>query len=107
MEGPAVVWDSATGKELLTLKGHTGPVMSVAFSRDGGRIVTGSWDATVRVWDAETGKSLLTLKDPTSMNGAGTVAFSPDGRRILAGSGDADRVWFSNAADAARAFQSP
>ena len=29
------VWDAATGQEIRTLKGHTGDVMSVAFSPDG------------------------------------------------------------------------
>jgi WD40 repeat protein len=33
--------------------------LSVAWSPDGKRLATGSYDA--RVWDAETGKELLTL----------------------------------------------
>ena len=36
------VWDADSGKELLTLKGHTGGVTSVAFSPDGKRLVSGS-----------------------------------------------------------------
>ena len=44
----------ATGRELLTLKGHSDIVRSVAFSPDGLRIVTGSWDKTARVWQAAT-----------------------------------------------------
>jgi WD40 repeat protein len=46
---------------LITLKGHTDSVNSVAFSPDGASIVTGSTDATVRRWDAETGQLLQTL----------------------------------------------
>ena len=58
------MWDAATGKEQITLKGHTAVVTCAAFSRDGRRIVTGSEDSTARVWDAATGKLQMTLKGP-------------------------------------------
>ena len=44
------------GRRRLALKGHTGPVTSVAFSPDGKRVLTGSYDTTARLWDAETGQ---------------------------------------------------
>ena len=50
-----------------TLVGHTGEVWSAAFSPDGKRIVTGSWDRTAKVWDAGTGQELLTLKGHTML----------------------------------------
>ncbi len=51
----ARVWDAGSGAELLTLKGHSGFVESVAWSPDGSRIATASDDTMVRIWDSRTG----------------------------------------------------
>ncbi|MGA2658136.1 MAG: hypothetical protein ABSH34_11530, partial [Verrucomicrobiota bacterium] len=44
------MWEAATGKELLTLKGHSAPIVSATFSPDGRKIVTESLDGTAKVW---------------------------------------------------------
>ena len=88
----AKVWEAASGKELLTLKGHSDAIWSVAFSPDGQRIVTGSRDQTAKVWEAASGKELLTLKGHSGS--IWSVAFSPDGQRIVTGSEDQTaKVW--------------
>jgi WD40 repeat protein len=48
----------AKGKELATLKGHTGFVFSVAYSPDGKTLASGSYDKTIKLWDVATGKEL-------------------------------------------------
>jgi WD40 repeat protein len=77
---------------LQTLEGHHGSVSSVAFSPDGTRLASGSYDCTVKVWDAHSGQCLQTLEghsDPVS-----SVAFSPDGTRLASGSYDCTvKVW--------------
>jgi eukaryotic-like serine/threonine-protein kinase len=85
-------WWRLCHSELLTLKGHTGEVRSVAFSPDGKRIASGSEDGTLKIWDAATGQETLTLK---GHDGAVlSVAFSPDGKRIASGSNDRTiKVW--------------
>ncbi|CAG7855300.1 WD repeat-containing protein 5B [Serendipita indica DSM 11827] len=68
------------------LRGHTEVVETVAFSPDGSRIVSGSWDQTIRLWDAETGQSLgEPLRGHTGPVTA--VAFSPDGSRVVSETG--------------------
>ncbi|KAF7966464.1 hypothetical protein HWV62_38334 [Athelia sp. TMB] len=68
-------------------EGHTSIVSAVAFSPDGRRVVSGSWDETVRVWDAETG-ALITAPFRGHTSLVTSVAFSPDGQWIASGSAD-------------------
>lgn len=91
-DGTARVWDVRTGAQLLTLKGHSGPVQATTFIQDGRRVLTWSSDETIREWDAEGGKELTILKGPAGE--AFSATFSPDGRRLLLGLRDGTvRVW--------------
>ena len=92
MDKTARVWDADSGKTLASLQGHTGAVISAAFSPDGKRVVTASNDKTARVWDADSGKTLASLQGHT--DAVYSAAFSPDGKRVVTASDDnTARVW--------------
>ncbi len=75
-----------------TMEGHSSDVRSVAFSPDGTRIVSGSYDETLRLWDAVSGAHLNTLKGHSDL--VRSVAFSPNATRIVSGSSDHTlRLW--------------
>ncbi|HKI17744.1 MAG TPA: PQQ-binding-like beta-propeller repeat protein, partial [Isosphaeraceae bacterium] len=86
------VFDATTGRRIFTLGNHTSKVVAVAFSPDGTRIATGSFDLTVKLWETETGQEVCTLRGHKA--GVLSVAFSPDGRRIATSSMDFTvKIW--------------
>jgi Tol biopolymer transport system component len=76
------------------LNGHDDIVTSAAFSADGRRIVTASYDQTARTWNVATGRQIVLLAGHT--NWVFCAAFSRDGRRIVTASYDhTARIWDS------------
>lgn len=73
-------------QSLANLTGHVDEVRSLAFTRNGRWLASGSKDGTVRLWDVEKLKfeALLAPQDGRVY----AVAFSPDDRRLAVGCGD-------------------
>lgn len=89
---PKVV-DARTGAFLFELKGHNSAIYSVAFNRDGTKIVVCE-GRSATLWDvrADTPAKLIELKGHTDQ--VFNAGFSPDGKLVATGSGDGTvRVW--------------
>ena len=91
-DGNISLWEIASGKSLLTLKGHFSFTFGLAFSSDGKILATGGHDNLVKLWDMETGECLRTLDKHTAP--VWSVSFSPDGKTLASGSSDNSiRFW--------------
>ena len=77
---------------LFTCTGHSSRATSAAWSRNGSRIVSGSFDKTVRVWNAANGNIIQTYLGHSDR--VQTVAWSPDSTRVAsAGDDRAVHIW--------------
>src|SRR5207244_2477023 len=94
------LWDltASTPKVKQILKGHEGPIASVAVASDGKMLASGDWRGTVLVWDLTNEQARLRAELPPQAPPAGLlpeyrgryknqpVAFSRDGTTLASGS---------------------
>jgi WD40 repeat protein len=94
-ERPAVlVCEVESGKRLHTLLGHDAPIVALAFSADGARIVTGSADKSARVWDLRDAKFPEVARFTGHTAAVTAVAFNTDAAQVLSGSADKSlKLW--------------
>ncbi|HAG83780.1 MAG TPA: NTPase (NACHT family), partial [Cyanobacteria bacterium UBA12227] len=103
-DGMVRLWEAASGREILSCKGHTDWVRSVAFSPDGKTLASGSADQTIKLWDISTGECLNTFQEHTSR--VYSLAFSPDGKTLASGSADQTvKLWNINTGKCLNTFQ--
>jgi WD40 repeat protein len=95
------LWNASTGQCLKVLTGHTGQVLSVAFSPDGKTLASSS-DRTVRLWHLDkmdwSEQSIAnTEADGVILSGHSkgvqSVAFSPDGQIATGSEDETIRLW--------------
>ena len=73
---------SPGGPLLKTLAGHTAGVYALAVSADGRRVISGSYDHTLKLWDINSGKLVATFFGEGAIT---SVQFAPQIKTIVAG----------------------
>ncbi|CAO1627986.1 unnamed protein product [Jaminaea pallidilutea] len=77
-EASISLWDLGSGRRIKKMWGHSSRVHSLDFSADGGLLITGSDDCTVRCWDVKSaGGSALTTGN-NSAHRSGVVLSDSD-----------------------------
>jgi WD40 repeat protein len=93
-DGKLLISADSAGNLLLTHLGtedtsdqrvHVGPIVGLAVSRDGARLLTTSIDRQVILLDLVTGRTIDQLDLSSSADHATCAAFTPDGRTVLLG----------------------
>jgi WD40 repeat protein len=74
------LWDLPSGRQRAAFKGHSGRLLSVAFSPDGNTLASGAVDSA-RLWNVATGREQFGLDG----SGVLSVVFSPDGKTLAVG----------------------
>jgi WD40 repeat protein len=83
----AAVFDSSRVHEKNLLpQGHSDSVTSAVYSPDGKKILSASYDKTIKEWDAATAECVKTLAG--HFLGITSAVYSPDGKKILSASID-------------------
>ena len=72
-----ILWNAQTGARQKLLKGHSNWVVSLAFSADGKRLISGAGDSTARIWDMESGKEIGRIRFPGESSYVEGVGLSP------------------------------
>lgn len=87
------IWSVQTGQLLDQLAGHDGPVSSLSFAPNGGALVSGSWDRTVRIWSVfartQTSEPLQLQADVLC------VSVRPDSKQIAVSTLDGQLTFWS------------
>ncbi|WP_428308545.1 WD40 repeat domain-containing protein [Lacipirellula sp.] len=91
--------------DAIELRGHAGPITTLAVSPDGRWLATGSVDRTARIWDLQadhpqrTANTLNIHQKPVT-----SILFSNDGKSLITGSRDATACVWSLGIDAPAAI---
>jgi WD40 repeat protein/Flp pilus assembly protein TadD len=92
--GNIKLWNTEDGRLLKTLKGHKTIVWTLAFSANGQKLISGSFDKTAKIWDIQ---ALLLNEFNNAGSEYNSVKFSPNNRTFAFANYDGDvEIWSVN-----------
>ena len=94
---------TATGAANAQLRGHGGPVRSLAISSDGKSAISGSFDTSAIIWSMTRNAADQVLRFHESAVNA--VAILPDGRYVTGGEDGKIAIWSAGEAKPQRTFE--
>ncbi len=80
------LWSKPTWNLQQTINAHSDWVRCLSFTPDGAKLVSGSFDKTIKLWQLDTGAVIHTLADHPK--GVFALAVSPNGKLLASGSWD-------------------
>jgi WD40 repeat protein len=95
-DGVINLFDARTGRKVSSFSGHTGVVSSLAFNKDGTKLLSAGRDGIARVWSVASNQESLRLDSTLSIPLRGAM-FSPDYKTILTWGGTTTWVWDATA----------
>ena len=88
LSGGLVLYNLFTNKVISELHGHTARVSAVAFSNNGKRLATASWDHTIQIWNMEDLDDLPYYLTDNGDSYAWDLTFSPEDDYLVVGTRD-------------------
>ncbi|MEM9366126.1 MAG: serine/threonine-protein kinase [Planctomycetota bacterium] len=85
------VWDCATGEHVQRFRGHIAPIRSMAFSKDGRRLISVGEDERIRFWDPSSGAEIVAMR--TSSSTPSTVYMLPSSKAMVTGHAGGLEIW--------------
>ncbi len=78
------IWSKPTWNLQQTISAHSDWVRCMSFTPDSLKLVSGSFDKTIKLWQLDTGAEIYTLGE--RLKGVFALAVSPDGKLLASGS---------------------
>jgi WD40 repeat protein len=107
------IWDFETGREVRRFPSQgllREMIKTVAFTKDGRGVLSGSFEGKIHLWDVESGKIIQEFgpqesKNKNDADEVQAIAASPDGNWIIAGIGKTARLYDRKTGREARRFE--